>query len=796
MRAITGLERIRAEESPRWGAKAAVLGELLQQGFPVPPGVVLEASSEPVTPEELQELTTRAEGLGDGALAVRSSSVNEDLADSSAAGRYTTVLHVRGADALRDAVRRCLASGPDAPMAVLVQQQVPAIAAGVAFSADPITGDVDAALINAVVGLGDRLVSGEVTPDEWTVTGDSATALGVDDVTAISAEQALAVAGLARRVAADRGAPQDIEWAIDDRGVLVLLQARPITTMVVPVPIPIRQPAGYWMPENLHWATPPTPLSMSVLDMNPRFERMCEAYGLLASLRVEMIGGWPYVAVLPAGFDPFAGKQLPPAVPQWLLPALVRVVPPLRRRWKAARRALRDDLAGTVAERWRTEYQPAQQERLRELRDVDLSVLSDRELAEHLRATVRFLHDSLTIHYPVVMANFMGMAELITTCRELLDWPVEKTMLLLSGTSTATSDPTRALARIGAGETAGEGLVQELVDYQQTYGLRSLSLDLADRTIAEMPGLLERQLQGSRAFDPAIEEASLAAQQAAVEHEARSRLSEQQLGRFERALERGRRAYPLRDENALYTLDAPLAHVRYAALEAAARLVATEVLGHVDDVFYCTLDEVLDAVETPDGTRTAGLRERVRRRRGERLWALAHPGPPSYGEAPPPPSLGGMPMALRAPLQALMIAMENVVQPDLSARSAEDQRSGRLSGVAASPGVYTGPARIVRLESEFDRVRPGDVLVCPSTRPSWVVLFPSIGAVVTDIGGALAHPAIIAREHRIPAVVGTGSATEMLHDGQLVTVDGSRGLVSYAVESEALGEPSTLTEAV
>ncbi|MGH2659726.1 MAG: PEP-utilizing enzyme [Actinomycetota bacterium] len=80
-------------------------------------------------------------------------------------------------------------------------------------------------------------------------------------------------------------------------------------------------------------------------------------------------------------------------------------------------------------------------------------------------------------------------------------------------------------------------------------------------------------------------------------------------------------------------------------------------------------------------------------------------------------------------------------------------------------------------EHEFGKIRAGDVVVCPVTSPAWSVVFPSMGALVTDGGGILSHPAIIAREHGIPAVVGTGNATSLFRDGQLVTVDGSVGVV-------------------
>ena len=100
-----------------------------------------------------------------------------------------------------------------------------------------------------------------------------------------------------------------------------------------------------------------------------------------------------------------------------------------------------------------------------------------------------------------------------------------------------------------------------------------------------------------------------------------------------------------------------------------------------------------------------------------------------------------------------------------------------VAGTPAARGSARGPVRIVRDESEFDKLRAGDVLVCECTSPAWSIVFPSLAAVVTDSGGLLSHPAIVAREFGIPAVVATGDATRRLRDGQLVVVDGAAGTV-------------------
>jgi pyruvate,water dikinase len=110
--------------------------------------------------------------------------------------------------------------------------------------------------------------------------------------------------------------------------------------------------------------------------------------------------------------------------------------------------------------------------------------------------------------------------------------------------------------------------------------------------------------------------------------------------------------------------------------------------------------------------------------------------------------------------------------------SARIQQAGPiLVGIPASAGTYTGPVRVLRGEADFPKLEPGDVLVCPVTSPAWSVLFPNVGGLVTDTGGLLSHPAIIAREFRIPAVVATGNATQLLQDGQQVTVDGTTGTI-------------------
>lgn len=213
-----------------------------------------------------------------------------------------------------------------------------------------------------------------------------------------------------------------------------------------------------------------------------------------------------------------------------------------------------------------------------------------------------------------------------------------------------------------------------------------------------------------------------------------------------------------------------MALVRYAFLEIGKRLEKRGQLADAEDVFFLKAEEARAALKS-GGTPTAI----VAKRKGERSTTEARPGPVSYGKQPgPPPSAAVLPPEARFMMEGVLWATDRVFALPQSSRKVGE---GDLDGIAASAGQYTGPVRVVMNENEFSKVRPGDVLVCPITSPVWSVLFPSIGAVITDTGGILSHSAIIAREYRIPAVVATARATGALHDGERVTVDGSRGTV-------------------
>ena len=400
------------------GSKAANLARLLQAGFPVPVGFVVTAAAfeqflaaneldfasateENITgarfPEDIEgALQNEFSLLGDISVAVRSSGIAEDLPGASFAGQYETVLDVRDIDALFVAVKRCWSSafgkrviaykkvhrhGGAPRMAVLVQQLVRADSAGVAFTANPVTGDRDETVVSAVRGLGERLVSGQASPDEWTVKdGKAVRQRGPEE--AITAEQTKSVADLAKRAEALFGNPQDIEWAIAN-GKVFLLQSRPITTLFKQTifSVPIKPPIGFWQREGSHYPYPLSPMFRILLEaFNASIKRAAADFSLLTEgIEFREIGGWVYQRMVPLG-----GKDMPFTPPAWLMPLLIRIVPQMRSQIKGATEVIRSDKAGSYIDRWHTEWKPELITDIAKLRNVDLEGLSDEGLDRHI----------------------------------------------------------------------------------------------------------------------------------------------------------------------------------------------------------------------------------------------------------------------------------------------------------------------------------------------------------------------------------------------------------------------------
>ena len=776
-----------AGDATTCGHKAASLAELLRLGFEVPPGFVIPVG---VTPDPL-ELARALETLGDGPFAVRSSGVAEDLDDASFAGQYETVLDVAG-PAVADAALRCVASAgaahvalyagaantPALGMAVLVQRMVPADAAGVAFSADPLCGDHSVVVINAIDGVADRLVAGEVDGDLWRVGPQGAVA-GEQPYGAIDRETAETVASLARRIEALRGVPQDVEWARAG-GKIFVLQARAITAL--PIAPEIEIPKGTWEKDAAHFPEPVCAFAASTHLHTTSMANLLPNVGLVPDkFETRIIGHEFYLHI-----DPDDGGAKAP--PWWVIGVVARVLPSFRRKMRRAEELFRAGYFEELPRRWNAELAGAQRAEVRRRAGIDLAALSDDAFFAHVRELGEFVATSMRLHFELMFPHAIGTHELCRACDELLGWDVAKAAGLLQGLSSASAAPVHQLAKIAdlarhrpatceVIDAGGMHVVERLLDvdpeihglvveYLAFWGLRTFGPDCSAPNLSERPDLVASSLAGL-IRDGGLPDLEPERQRVLAEARTGLRLAADRK-RFDDALAYAELVYPIREDNVILTDQLVIGLVRRAGIEAGRRLVARGLAREVEDAMMLGVDQIEDLL-----ARGADARPLVGRHRRELAWVRSNPGPAHYGPAPAaPPSLRGLPRAGRRVNEALLFVMsQEVTKP-------QAQSGGIIRGIAASAGTYRGRVRVITSAAQLHLLRSGEVLVCPSTSAAWMMVFHRAGALVADYGSVLTHTSIVAREHRLPAVVGTHCATTEFVDGEEVIVDGTKGTVT------------------
>jgi rifampicin phosphotransferase len=727
-RSVVPLRSIVRNDASWAGAKAANLGKLLRAGFPVPDGFVVTGDPDGDLPEAVA-------ALGDGPLAVRSSGVAEDLAEASFAGQYETVLNVRGVDPVREAVRRCCesaaservaqyrrgrAAGAAEGIAVLVQRMVVADAAGVAFTANPITGDRGEVIVSAVRGQGERLVSGKAVPDEWVVRGTEATCCRSSEG-AIAPDQALAIADLARRAEALFGTPQDIEWAIAG-GQLLVLQSRPMTS--VPEPADWTPPAsGYWMRNFRLGEWLPEPVTPLFWDwLLPRIHRGF-ARGAARDVGVEIspayvaVNGWYYTTPIPN--RPLIVLAVGLAThPLKLLRFVISLGTQTRRPEIADRLLVRQMIAY-----WEQELLPRYRSLVEDC-EAKVEQASPAELADMVDRV-----GTLAGECYWSLAGAGGSA-----------WKVEAALAHFFRKHLASRlavDMPVLLAGFAASAPATPPCAVQSADwYRPTLGELGLA-EAADHA------------------DQADRKHRLSDRRQAAEAACRAALAEQPrlLARFNELLAMAHRYGAIREQQAAYwTLGWPLLRRCVLRLGDVAR--RRGAISQAEHAFFLTRAELAaatDEMETFDRSDIVSGRRAVWERQ-RRLVA--------------PLTLGERPKLVERELRSLE-----------ALRSDQHVPEGALVGQPASPGRASGPVRIVRGPEDFGRFQAGEVLVAQSTTPGWTPLLSRAVAVVTDSGSLAAHASLIAREYGIPAVVATHDATSRLADGRRVTVDGSAGFV-------------------
>jgi phosphohistidine swiveling domain-containing protein len=327
--------------------------------------------------------------------------------------------------------------------------------------------------------------------------------------------------------------------------------------------------------------------------------------------------------------------------------------------------------------------------------------------------------------------------------------------------TSAPGDVLSALANIAA----GQAFLTALQMFLNVYGKRSNSYcELADPAWIEDPTPVIRTLQRyvtQSERDPQAERATLTAERERLIAVARERLAEhppEVIGQFEFLLKAAQESTILKEDHDFWIDCQAMYQVRRVLLEFGRRFTEAGGLERPVDVFYLTVDELRQtAAALPRGDQ----RRLVAGRRAEMAY---------FRTITPPASLGTPPqISADDPIARLMAKF-------FGAPPAE-QQPDTVRGSAGSAGVVRGRARLIRSLADAGKLQQGDILVAPTTSPAWTPLFATVAAVVTDTGGVLSHGAVVAREYGIPAVVGTGSATAIIRDGQLIEVDGSAGVV-------------------
>ncbi|TAN33279.1 phosphoenolpyruvate synthase [bacterium] len=762
-------------------------------------------------------ITVALARLGEqAAYAVRSSATAEDLPTASFAGQQDTYLNIVGPAAIFEHISRCWASlfteravtyrlrnGFDhrsVHMAVVVQQMIFPEAAGVLFTADPVTSNRKVASVEASFGLGEALVSGLVNADMYKVRDGHVIARAVatkqlaihalpaggtqeqaidperQEQPALTDAQVVRLAQLGWRIEAHFGHPQDIEWCLVDDG-FQIVQSRPITTLF---PIPTTDDGGNHVfvsvghGQMMTDAMKPLGISMWQLTALPR---MYEAGGRLfvdvtqrlasptsrAGLLEIMGRGDPLIrdaleTVLERDdFIPSLADDDRGGAPGGSAPAPLEtdpaIVEELMGRTQASIAALQRDI--------RSQSGPALIDfilaDIQELRRILFDPRSHQVFMSAMEATwwlndkleawlgEKNAADTLTQSVPDNVTSEMGLA-LLDVADAIRPHP--EVVALLQRVD-GNDDFLDGLERVAGGQEARDAIR----GFLDKYGMRCVGeIDITRPRWSERPTTLVPVILGNiKNFEPGAGERRFeqGRQEAwTKEQELLERLralpdGEQKAKEVKRMIDRvrtfiGYREYPKYGMVSRYLV------YKQALLEEAERLVQAHVLREKEDIFYLTFQEIQDVV------RANQVDDQLIHARKDAFR--------SYQTLTPP---------------RVLTSDGEVIA---GAYRRDDVPAGALVGLPVSAGTIEGRARVILDMAEAD-LEPGDILVTAYTDPSWSPLFVAIAGLVTEVGGLMTHGAVIAREYGLPAVVGVDQATRLIRNGQRIRVDGTDGYV-------------------
>lgn len=775
------------------GGKAAGLAALIQMGLDVPPAFVVVNAAADIFPEDLAQ---RYRDIGQGKVAVRSSAIGEDGVAASFAGQYETILSVEGLEQLHTAIADCVASldsehaqqysqeqsDVESPqMCVVVQTMVDAAHAGVLFTADPVTGRHDRLVIDAVAGLGESLVSGEQTPDHYELDLENAV-LNRDltgDTPLLSDAQIKDLAEGARSAATSHGANLDMEWAIDKGGKLHWLQARPITTLgcdlndgfteIAATDVITRCNVGEMMPgpvcpltfstqgraiehgmQHMHvsYAGRPritdewTQINLFYGHMFINLSGGLESSRYVSLTNAEVMGQTMCGMVIPQLKEPEGKKSLPRRwwgswkFVQYCLRA-TKVIAEFDSRFAHFEVDNKDNIASMIEEMeakfpWLLEMDEVH------LRSSAYSGLmegivqgvvtgknknpSDTEAAALQAEAARLLAGAKGVESAVMVEQLDAIVDQIATNEE-------------NASSFRTITAERALAWLRSDNSGDSG--RAFTAFLKRHGHRGYrELCVREKAWRDDPTQVVITMQ-----------ASIAAR--LTGSYAPRKTSEIDLSALNFALKwllpHAHKAIRQREQTKSMLVDATY-RLKCGYRHLGKLLSEQGLLEDEDLVFFLSREELSSFCRSPDKEMAALtiLRRRTLEFQEKLEFEDVHVG----------------------------FAEPSEYQPVVTSNENE------LIGRPVSRGVVEGIARVAVTLEEASHLELGEILVSRITDVGWTPYFSLIGGLATDVGSAVSHGAVIAREYGLPAIVNLRVATKIIKTGDRVRLDADKGILT------------------
>ena len=802
----------------------------------------------PLDPALADELQSAARELG-GRVSVRSSATLEDAKTHSFAGQFLTVLDV-GPDGVADAVRRVWASaftenvraylgraGLDASklaMAVVIQRQLDSRASGVAL------GDRRRVMVEAVLGQGEALVSGEAAADRWEVKDGAivsrviaekktrrvlATAgptgalvreevpAGARGAPALSDEEVLKAADHCARIAeACGGRPQDCEFSVAD-GELHLLQTRDVTASL-PVSAPPLAPftppgKGAWGLDVSHFRRPTTRLFQEIFPdaMKAGFSKSTERYGALIShADIAFVNGFTYMRMRPLMAPEDATSKPPP--PKLVFKILLALAPPLRRRVKAAARIWQTREWRVQLEEWRAAKARAIEEHLR-IQSVDMTKLDDDALARHFRAACAHARARVEQHHTYNLATMTSFGDLLAHVEQWSGGRVAaaEVMALAAGSSPISADLSTKEALAMGAALAAEPQARRLLALDDS-AARAPSDAEAAEALAELralpgPGAAIREFLAHREYrlvegldpgSPTMRECPsllwgalrVTATSNGRSHDdqldpsalarVRSAVPPEHHAELDKLIEEARITAGLRDERALYSDVWAWGILRSVVVAIGERLLARPRKPGQPAPLVVASDLAHATSSEIESLLLRSEGPSATELEARAAFARAYTTNDAPGHLGPP-ELPPPPADLLPPGAARLTRAVFAILPHILGAPKEQAAGSALVGHPASGGVHEGPAHVIDSHDDVRGIAPGTVLVVGAGSSSFTMMAPLASAVVAEGGGLLSHVAIVCREYRIPCVVGCSGVLSAVKTGHRLRVDGTRGTV-------------------